>query len=108
MTVQSWAGVDEQRLDDVCRRYRIATLFVFGSAARGEVLPTSDVDLLYELRPGAHLGWEVEDLTEDLADIFGRPVDLVSRTALHPQLRDAVLDEMKPVYAGVTCCSCAR
>ncbi|MFF5987921.1 hypothetical protein [Prauserella flavalba] len=42
-----------------------------------------------ELRPGARLGWEIEeDLNDDLSALFGRPVDLVSRRSLHPLLRD--------------------
>jgi predicted nucleotidyltransferase len=94
------AGYDAERLGAVCRKYGISVLLVFGSVARGEATPSSDVDLLYELRPGARLGWEIEDLSDALAEIFGRPVDLVSRTALHPMLRSAVLDEARPVYAA--------
>ena len=94
------AGYDAERLDAVCRKYGISVLLVFGSVARGEATPSSDVDLLYDLRPGARLGWEIEDLSDALAEIFGRPVDLVSRTALHPMLRSAVLAKARPVYAA--------
>lgn len=80
--------VDRVRLDALCRRFGIARLDVFGSVARGEDGPGSDVDLLYELAQGRSLGWEIEDLSQDLADLFGRPVDLVSRKALHPLIRD--------------------
>lgn len=97
---QAMAEVDLERLDEVCRRYGIASLAVFGSAARGDASPSSDVDLLYDLRPGARLGWEIEDLAAELTVIFGRPVDLVARRALHPRLRDSVLNEARPVYAA--------
>ena len=60
----------------------------------------SDVDLLYELRPGARLGWEIDDLADELAEIFGRPVDLVSRVALHPLLAETVVGEARPLYAA--------
>lgn len=93
-------GVDVEWLDEVCRRYGIATLLVFGSVARGESVPSSDIDLLYELHPGARLGWEIEDLADELAEVFGRPVDLVARGALHPMLRAAVLGEARSVYAA--------
>lgn len=93
-------NVDVDRLDAVCRRYGISTLLVFGSVARGESTPSSDIDLLYDLRPGARLGWEVDDLADELAEVFGRPVDLVARAALHPMLRAAVLEEARPVYAA--------
>ncbi len=93
-------GVDLGELRAVCERYGIATLYIFGSVARGDADPTSDVDLLYDLRPGTRLGWEIEDLSDALAEIFGRPVDLVARVALHPLLAPAVLDEARPVYAA--------
>ncbi|MEV1295307.1 nucleotidyltransferase family protein [Pseudonocardia sp. NPDC049635] len=92
--------VDVARLDDLCRRYGIASLAVFGSVARGQAESASDLDLLYELRPGARLGWEIDELVAELTVLFGRPVDLVARRALHPLLRDSVLDEARPVYAA--------
>ena len=92
--------VDRVRLDALCRRFGIARLDVFGSVARGEDGPGSDVDLLYELAQGRSLGWEIEDLSQDLAELFGRPVDLVSRKALHPLIRDQVLADAEPFYVA--------
>ena len=92
--------VDRVRLDALCRRFGIARLDVFGSVARGADGPGSDVDLLYELAQGRALGWEIEDLSQDLADLFGRPVDLVSRKALHPLIRDQVLADAEPFYVA--------
>lgn len=92
--------VDMQRLDELCRRYGVARLEVFGSVARGDAAETSDLDLLYELAPGAKLGWEIEDLQDELSDLFGRPVDLVSKRSLHHRLRAAVLAEARELYAA--------
>ena len=92
--------VDRVRLDALCRRFGIARLDVFGSVARGEDGPGSDVDLLYELAQGRALGCVIEDLSQDLADLFGRPVDLVSRKALHPLIRDQVLADAEPFYVA--------
>ena len=92
--------IDRARLDALCRRFGIARLDVFGSVARGEAGPGSDVDLLYELAQGRSLGWEIEDLSQDLADLFGRPVDLVARKALHPLIRDQVLADAEPFYVA--------
>lgn len=100
MSTEMWKDVDVDRLGALCRQYGISSLFVFGSVARGDAAPASDVDLLYDLEPGARLGWEVEDLSDELEEIFGRPVDLVSRAALHPLLRGAVLGEARAVYAA--------
>ena len=92
--------IDERRLEAVCERYGIAALVVFGSAARGTARPDSDIEFLYTMKPGRRLGWEIEDLADELSALLGRRVDLVSRRALHPLLRPAVLAEARSVYAG--------
>lgn len=93
-------SVDPVALADICRRYGVASLAVFGSVARGEESADSDVDLLYELSPGARLGWEIADLADELSVLWGRPVDLVARAAVHPRLRHAVLADSRLVYAA--------
>lgn len=92
--------VDQERLSAICDRYGIAELKIFGSQARRTARPDSDIDVLYTLRPGCRLGWEIEQLADELADLFGRPVDLVSARSLHPLLRPSVLAEAQPVYAA--------
>ena len=92
--------LDMQRLADLCRRYGIARLDVFGSVGRGEATADSDIDLLYELAPGASLGWEIADVQDELSELFGRPVDLVSKRALHRELRPVVLAEARELYAA--------
>lgn len=47
----------------------------------------------YALRPTRRLGQEIEQLTDELTDLFGRKVDLVSAHGLHPLLRPSVLAE---------------
>ena len=93
-------AIDLERLREVCQRYGVVRLEVFGSSARGTAGPGSDIDLLYTLAPGARLGWEIEDLASDLEAVLGRPVDLVSRRALNARIRDEVLQEAQPFYAA--------
>ena len=57
---------------------------VVGSRARDGARLDSDIDVLCALRPGRRLGWEIEQLADELAELFGRPVDLVSLRALAP------------------------
>jgi len=92
--------VDLERLRDVCERYGVASLEVFGSVARGENRPDSDVDLLYVLKPDARLGFRLFDLEDELAALFGRPVDLVARKAVNKYIREQVFADAQPLYAA--------
>lgn len=93
-------SIDVAALSAACERYGVAELAVFGSVATGEAGPDSDVDVLYVLRDGVHLGWAINDLSDELEQVLGRPVDLVSKRALHARLRDAVLAQAQVVYAA--------
>jgi predicted nucleotidyltransferase len=92
--------VDLESIGAICARYGVARLEVFGSASRGDAGADSDVDLLYELDPSARLGWNIEDLSDELAAAFGRPVDLVSRSAIHDRLRLRVLAEARVLFSA--------
>jgi predicted nucleotidyltransferase len=88
------------RLAELCRKYGIAELSVFGSVARGDARPDSDVALLYVRVPGNDLGMSYFALQEDLAELFGRPVDLVAKDSLHRVIRDQVLADAQVLYAA--------
>lgn len=100
MRVVLGVEVDQEQLTAICDRYGIGELKIFGSQAQGTARPDSDIDILYTLRPGRRLGWEIEQFADELADLFGHPVDLVSLRSLHPLLRPSVLAEAQPVYAA--------
>ena len=65
---------------------------VFGSLARGQVTPDSDLDLLVEMEEGRSL-LDLVGLWQDLEDLLGRKVDVISEGGLSPYLRDRVLAE---------------
>lgn len=92
--------VDRERLREVCERYGVASLDVFGSVARGDAGEGSDVDLLYVLKPGTRLGFRIFDLEDELAALFNRRVDLVARKSINKYLREQVLAEAQPLYAA--------
>lgn len=85
---------------EVCGRYGVAEIALFGSWESGVGRDDSDVDLLYTLRPDATLGFGIESLNDELAVLFGGRVDLVPRGALHPRMRDQVLAEARVLYAA--------
>ena len=89
-----------ERLAELCRKYGIAELAVFGSVARCSAQPDSDVDLLYVRTPGNDLGMSYFALQEDLEELFGRPVDLVQKDGLHRVIRDQVLADAQVLYAA--------
>ena len=65
---------------------------VFGSAARGNSRPDSDLDVLVELDKGRSL-LDIVALKQDLEDMLGLKVDVVTEAALSPYIRDDVLRE---------------
>jgi uncharacterized protein len=78
-------------------RFHVRSLALFGSSARGAVGPASDVDLLVEFdRPIGLLHLSATALR--LEGLLGRPVDLVPRRALRPELRGSVLAEAVNVF----------
>ena len=93
-------SVDGARLAEICDRYGIAELAVFGSVARGTASSSSDVDLLYVMEPGRSLGFAINRLEDELAELFGRRVDLVAKHAVHQMMRDMVLAEARTLYAA--------
>jgi predicted nucleotidyltransferase len=100
MKIREGLEIDGERLAEICRRYHVAELSLFGSVLGDEFGPDSDVDLLYVLDPDAELGWAIVDLHRELEDLFGRKVDLVSKRWLHRFLRDQVLASAQPLHVA--------
>jgi hypothetical protein len=69
---------------------------IFGSAARGDEGPTSDVDFLIELEEGRSV-LDLAGLWQDLEELLARKVDVVEPEGLHWYIRDRVLKEAVPL-----------
>ena len=74
----------------------IRRIRVFGSMARGEARPDSDIDLLVEYEPG-HGGFAFVDFCEAVERLLHRRVDVVTERSLHPLVRDKVLAQAVPL-----------
>lgn len=76
------------------RDYGVKDIRLFGSVARGEAKVGSDVDLLVEFEPSAHIGmFEFSRLRRDLSLLLGCDVDLATPDALHKRLKENILKE---------------
>jgi len=100
MTLAAGLEISTEKLAEVCGRYRVREMAVFGSAARGELRPDSDIDVLVEFLPEANIGWEFFRLEEELAELFGRRVDLGTKRSLKPWVRRNVLRDARVIYAA--------
>jgi uncharacterized protein len=80
----------------------VTELAIFGSVARGEATPDSDIDFLCVLSDPS-IGMRFFEFRCRLASLLGRDaddVDLVPKNYLHRVIRDRVLAEARPVYAA--------
>jgi predicted nucleotidyltransferase len=76
----------------IAERYGVERIRVFGSCARGEAGPGSDIDLLIRLQPG-HGFSDFMAFCEEAEAVLGRHVDVVTEDGLSPYMRDRVLAE---------------
>ena len=80
----------------VCAKHGASNVRVFGSMARGDDGPDSDVDLLVDVGD-EHTSWFPGGLIVDLQDLLGCKVDMVTEDALHWYIRDRVMKEAVPL-----------
>lgn len=100
MTLESGIEVRSEQITEICRRYGVKEMAVFGSAARGDLGPESDIDIMVELLPGSRLGLDFFRMEEDLSALFGRKVDLGSKQSLKPRVRPHALRDARVIYAA--------
>ena len=88
-----------QGLEEELRRRGVASLALFGSVARGEAGPDSDIDLLIDIAPGYPFSpVDLASLKNLLSDRLGREADVVTREGLDPAIREQVLREAERVF----------
>ena len=97
--------VDQERLAEFCRKYRVREMAFYGSVLRDDFRPDSDVDVLVVFEPGAQ--WDLFDrvnMRDELSRLLGRPVDLAERRTVQQSRnyirRNEVLRTAEVVYAA--------
>ena len=91
----------ELQIAEICRRYDIKELALFGSMAHRQGRPDSDIDLLVEYLPNAQRGL-LRHLTaqREFPELLGRKVDLVPKNGLRKEVRAELLADAKLIYAA--------
>ena len=93
-TREPLAGLEEE-----LQQRGIASLALFGSMARGEAGPDSDIDLLVDIAPGYPFSLvDLASLKNLLSDRLGREADVVTREGLNPAIREQILREAERVF----------
>ncbi|HYP22559.1 MAG TPA: nucleotidyltransferase domain-containing protein [Actinomycetota bacterium] len=95
----SLEGLPVKEIVEIARRNGATSVSVFGSRARGDARPDSDLDLLVDLAPSTTL-FDLARMHVELTDLLDVGVDVVPRSGLKPRLRDEVLREAKPLDAA--------
>ncbi|HJN44878.1 MAG: nucleotidyltransferase family protein [Vicinamibacterales bacterium] len=85
-----------QEILQIAARRGARNVRVFGSTARGEDRPESDVDLLVDMASGRSL-LDLVGLGQDLEELLARKVDVVTDASLHAALRERIRAEARPL-----------
>lgn len=85
-----------EQILELAARHGAYNVRVFGSAARDEMKPDSDVDFLVDMQPGRSL-FDMGGLLMDLQKLLGVEVDIVTEKGLKHRIRDRVLKEAMPL-----------
>jgi len=94
-------GVDRNAIRTLCERHGVTELSLFGSVLRDDFGPDSDVDVLIEYAPMVRASLlDFAALQRELAETIGRRVDLVTKRALKPYLREQILAGREVIYHG--------
>lgn len=90
------SAIDKTELARLCREYGVVYAGLFGSQARGEASPESDVDVLVRFEDGQRL-IDLARIEREMGEALGCSVDLVTENALSPYLRDQVVADLEVI-----------
>jgi len=94
--------VTREAITAFCKTWKIRELALFGSAARGEMRPDSDIDVMVAFAPEAEWSlWDFAEMREQLKTLLGREVDVVERgTIRNPFRRRSIMRDLTILYAA--------
>jgi len=89
--------MDEKKLLKACKTFDIAFLGIFGSYARGEETPKSDLDLLVKFTQRKSL-LDMVKIEREISESLGLKVDLLTENSISPYLIDRIKKGLKVIY----------
>jgi len=96
MTVSELVKAKREEILKIAAKHGARNVRVFGSVAREEAGPESDIDLLVDMEPGRSL-LDLGGLWSDLNELLGRKVDIVTENSIYWLLRRRILKEARPL-----------
>ena len=95
-------NIPKDKIEAFCRRWKIKEFALFGSVLRDDFRPDSDIDVLVSFEPDGGITFDNRvEMLDELAEIFGREVDLVEKDAIrNPFRRHDILTTKEVVYAA--------
>ncbi|MCB9357519.1 MAG: nucleotidyltransferase domain-containing protein [Calditrichaeota bacterium] len=97
--------LDQEKIKAFCSKWQIVELSLFGSVLTDDFRPDSDVDVMVTFAAGARWKlWDVDEAERELAEMIGRPVDLVERVSVEKSRnyirRNHILDHARRIYVA--------
>ena len=92
MSVSNTIKSRREEIMKIAKKFGAINVRVFGSMARGEEGPESDLDVIVEMEKGASL-LDIIAIKQDIEDLLGRKVDVVTEASISPYIREKVLGE---------------
>jgi uncharacterized protein len=93
------------KIAEFCRKWKIREFALFGSVLRDDFRPDSDIDVLVTFDENAHHSlFDLVDMQDELKEIFGREVDLVSKRGIESSRnyirKNVILSSAEAIYAA--------
>ena len=96
MTTLEQIRSQREAILEIARRYGVRRVRLFGSVARGEDRPDSDLDVLVDFEDRRSL-LDLVGFGQDMEDLLGRKVDVISARGISPYIENRVLREAVPL-----------
>lgn len=92
MTLETLVQTNKEAIKKIASSHGAEKIKLFGSVAQGKSNANSDIDLLVSMNPGYSL-LDIIAIKQDLEDLLGQDIDVVTEAAINPYIRDAILKE---------------